>query len=351
MNYPRDKMKNEKLTIIYEKRLSAMKNVNDNLICNLNKLMDIKLIEFKTLKYHNNFIRKFEFLYELLDSFRVFFMIRRTDKILFTEPKKIIVKLFSLLPNKKYVILHHVDEKDLYTCKWFPFFNLTNTLKRYNIVFCPSKFTQKQVHFLKTQLFDYGINHSIFYPRKKTKQAPYILSVGTERPRKNMENLLKSFKIIKKTHPNLKLIKLGVANQVDRKRTLGYIKKLGLKDIIFKGFMDYEDIPSYYSNAELLLFPSLLEGGGFPPMEAMACGCPVVTSNIPPMNEISYCQMLADPLDPKDLAEKCNMVLSDDTLKKELIKKGIKRAKDFDWRKSAETIYKHIKEDNVLQKL
>ncbi len=164
-----------------------------------------------------------------------------------------------------------------------------------------------------------------------------------------MKNLLEAFSILKKDFKDLKLVKVGNPDSLgltgNREKTLEYIKEFNLQDdVIFTGFVKDEDLPKYYSGAELSLFLPLLSGFGLPIAEAMACGCPVVTSDRNPMKEIvGKTQLTADPLNPKEIAEKCKEVLQNKELQNRMRKEGIKRAELFDWNRTARKIMEAIR--------
>jgi len=93
--------------------------------------------------------------------------------------------------------------------------------------------------------------------------------------------------------------------------------------------------------AELFIYPSLYEGFGLPPLEAMACGCPVITSNTSSLPEVvGDAGIMVDPYDVNEIAKAIDLVLSNENLRNEMIEKGLKQAKKFSWRKTAEETLK-----------
>jgi glycosyltransferase involved in cell wall biosynthesis len=107
--------------------------------------------------------------------------------------------------------------------------------------------------------------------------------------------------------------------------------------------IEEKDLPKLYSGAKLLLFPSLLEGFGLPIVEAMACGCPVVTSNRNPMQElVGPEQLTIDPLNPDEIARICKVILSDNSYRNAMIQKGLERSKKFNWEITAKDTYDFI---------
>lgn len=190
-----------------------------------------------------------------------------------------------------------------------------------------------------------GVDHNIFKPTEGRPPIPqpYILFVGSEHPRKNLETLLKAFALLKKQEAfrDLKLLKVGKAGggETDfRKYTLKVVHELGLEsEVIFTDFVATEELPLYYSQAECFVFPSLYEGFGFPPLEAMACGCPVVVSNVTSLPEIvGDAAIQVEPLNAEALALAISSILRDAKLKCELRSKGLKRARRFSWERTAQ---------------
>jgi len=120
------------------------------------------------------------------------------------------------------------------------------------------------------------------------------------------------------------------------------IKDLGNESmIILTGYVPKKHLVALYSGALVFIYPSFYEGFGLPPLEAMACGCPVVVSNVASLpgvcGEAAY---YVDPDDVESIAEGMYKVLSDDSLRQSLIEKGLERAKLFSWEKSAK---EHLK--------
>ncbi len=166
---------------------------------------------------------------------------------------------------------------------------------------------------------------------------PYILYVGTLEPRKNIPTLIKAFEIVKKTNMDKKLVITGKMGwKCDS--IFEYVAAKGLqKDIIFTGYVPNADLPGLYNNADLLIYPSQYEGFGLPPLEAMACGCPVITSNTSSLPEVvGDAGVQIDPSSPHSLADAVLWLLNDDSIRKEFAKKGLEQSRQFSWRKCAE---------------
>ncbi len=188
-----------------------------------------------------------------------------------------------------------------------------------------------------------GIDHRLFKPTsRRLVDYPYILFVGSEHPRKNLGGLLRAFAILKSegSFPGLKLVKVGKAGGPEaefRKHSRQLIDGLNIAgDVIFTDYIAEADLPAYYSGAECFVLPSHYEGFGFPPLEAMACGCPVIVSNAASLPEITgEAALKVEPQDSNALAEAIYRVLRDKRLRQELISRGFEQAKQFSWERTA----------------
>jgi len=201
-----------------------------------------------------------------------------------------------------------------------------------------------------------GVDHQLFKPTsRRFTNYPYLLFVGSEHPRKNFAGLLKAFSRLKgeSRFKNLKLVKVGEAGGSEaefRKHTLQVINELEISaDVIFTDYVAEEELPVYYSNAECFILPSFYEGFGFPPLEAMACGCPVIVSNRSSLPEIAgEAAIQVEPNDIEGIATAIREVLTYQQLRKSLINKGFKRAATFTWEHTAEQtlqVYCEVMED------
>ncbi|MBW1690536.1 MAG: glycosyltransferase family 4 protein [Deltaproteobacteria bacterium] len=164
----------------------------------------------------------------------------------------------------------------------------------------------------------------------------YFLFVGTLDPRKNFKRILKAFELLKPQQYDVHLALIG--GQGWKNKTFWKSLKIHpLKEYIhYIGYVDRGELAEYYRNALCLLFPSLYEGFGFPILEAMACGTPVISSNISSMPEIAGdAAILVDPYNVVALAKAMHKVLTDGKLRKVLIKKGFGRVKNFSWEQCA----------------
>jgi glycosyltransferase involved in cell wall biosynthesis len=160
----------------------------------------------------------------------------------------------------------------------------------------------------------------------------YVLFLGGISPLKNMGNLLRGFARLVRSH-DLDLVLAGF-KRWSFERELAPIQELELQDRVkYVGYVPDEELAALYSAAECLALPSWYEGFGIPIVEAMACGCPVVTSSgrhaAPEV--AGGAALLVDPADPASIAAGLCQVLDDPKLRADLIAKGLVRSRQFDW--------------------
>ncbi len=166
---------------------------------------------------------------------------------------------------------------------------------------------------------------------------PFILSLGTLEPRKNFTGLIEAYALLK--DKGLKLVIAGGKGWL-YEEIFARVEELGLKDkVIFPGFVADEDLPALYNLARLFVFPSLYEGFGLPPLEAMACGTPVVTSDRPSLPEVvGEAGLMVEATDSQALAKAIERALTDEDLRQEMKEKGLKQAARFTWDAAAEKL-------------
>lgn len=181
---------------------------------------------------------------------------------------------------------------------------------------------------------------------KYSIQDNFFLYVGGFSPRKNILGIIESFSLLdSKIKKNYKLVitgKKGLSYKIYKSRA----HELNISDnVIFTDFVPLSDMPIFYNAAEMLVYPSFYEGFGLPPLEAMACGTPVITSNITSLPEIyRESAILVNPYDQSELKTSMEKILFDSTLKSSLIKKGFNTSEIYSWKKTAiDTIHAYKK--------
>jgi len=176
----------------------------------------------------------------------------------------------------------------------------------------------------------------------------YILFVGNIEPKKNLERLIKAFSLLREsTKLKHKLVITGKKGWKSDS-VFKTVEDLGLREeIIFTGYFPEQDLPKLYSMSDLFVFPSIYEGFGIPPLEAMACETPVLASNRGALPETTggNCLMV-DPFDIESIVNGMYRLITDQKLRKESIKKGKEWVKQFTWDKTARRtieVYKQVK--------
>jgi glycosyltransferase involved in cell wall biosynthesis len=165
----------------------------------------------------------------------------------------------------------------------------------------------------------------------------FVLGLGTLQPRKNFERLIEAYARVRgEVGTEIALVIAGgkgwmyggIFERVD---------ELGLQDAVcFPGYVSDQDLPALYSLADLFAFPSLYEGFGIPPLEAMACGTPVVVANVSSLPEaVGDAAVMVDPLDVDALAEAMRCILVDASMRQQMAQRGVEWARRFTWDQAA----------------
>lgn len=185
---------------------------------------------------------------------------------------------------------------------------------------------------------------------------PFVLFVGNVKPHKNLRNALLGFKdyLLNEKTTETKFVIVG--------RRDGFItgdpeintmvQDPILKDKVhFTGWVQHEDLPALYQQAKAFVFPSFYEGFGFPPLEAMAAGCPVISSNTSCMPEIyGDAALYFNPTNTNEIAEVLHRILNDDEVRNNLIGKGLQQSKKYNWQDSVNKKMNWIEAHNSLSK-
>ena len=175
----------------------------------------------------------------------------------------------------------------------------------------------------------------------------FVLYAGNVKPHKNLERLIEAFDLVRKRGlDHLKLVLIGdeISKYASLRRA---VHRYGLhKYVRFLGYLPEETLAVMYRLAGVFVFPSLYEGFGLPPLEAMASGTPVVTSNVSSLPEVAGdAAVLVDPYDASAIADGIHDVLTNETLRSTLRRKGLARAREFSWETSVRrvhAIYKQV---------
>ncbi len=268
----------------------------------------------------------------------------RTDKSLFLKTIKLLISIFT---KGKY----QADSLDY--LDW----STGRSLRKAKKIIAVSNFTKQEIlNFYprinpnKIRVIHNGYNHRLYRPIKNQKKIeavlnkyglipPYFLYVGRLEKKKNTPYLLEAFSLLKEDYPNwpLKLTLVGSASfgYDEVKYVIEYFNLSS--DINMPGWIEDEDMPYVYRAALAFIFPSKHEGFGIPVIEAMACGTPTAVSDLPVLREVAEtASLFFNQNDPRAIADKMIKLYQNKDLRADLIKRGLKRANQFSWRKSAQ---------------
>lgn len=163
----------------------------------------------------------------------------------------------------------------------------------------------------------------------------FLIYTGSVYPHKNVRRMIRAFLQLRK-----KKIKLAIvcSRSIFRERLESFVRLLGARrKVLFLGFVPDEELKILYSEAVAFVQPSLMEGFGLPALEAMSCGCPIVSSKASCLPEVyGEAALYFDPLDTKDITEKLKIILDNSLLRKKLIRKGREQVKKHTWEMAAQ---------------
>ncbi len=264
---------------------------------------------------------------------------------------------FSISPKTKLAVTVHDLSPfvfpELYNFKgrlWHKLLNVRRTLERATVI-CPvSQFTKDEIVRLfeipseKIRVVHPGIDHKLFHPDLAVEQlrdvrnrynlpGDFILFLNTIEPRKNLSGVISAMERLPRPTHLVIAGKRGwkyrsILDSIERSPRARYISYLD--------YVSAADKPFIMKLARALIYPSFYEGFGFQPLEAMALAVPVIASQVASLPEVlSQAALLVNPHDSSDLARAIEDVLGDDELREKLIQRGLERAKQFSWERTA----------------
>ena len=261
--------------------------------------------------------------------------------------------LFSPIPeaplygNCRYIVMVHDLIPIRFPNKFSPLtayfrYYIPPVLQQAQHIICNSQSTARDItNFYQISsnkitpiLLAHDANH--FRPQKvEMRKRPYFLYLGRQDPYKNLHRLITAFAKL----PNCQDYELWLVGSVDKRYTPQLqlqVAELGINSQVkFLNYVPYSDLPKIINQAIALVFPSLWEGFGFPVLEAMACGTPVITSNISSLPEVAGdAAILINPHSTREITEAMELIATDKQLCDRLSIAGINRAKQFSWSKT-----------------
>lgn len=231
---------------------------------------------------------------------------------------------------------------------------ISSAIKRAQKVIAVSEFTKNDIlHHYRTQKEKVAVTYEsaedFCWISQKTREEilekygimkPYLLYVGNAYPHKNLELLIIAFGELKKIRPQLRLVLVGRQDYFYARLKKLVVEK-NIQDVIFPGYVPDQDLDIIYRNCLLYVFPSLYEGFGLPPLEAMSKGVPVLSSDHQCMREIlGESAFFCNAYSTKSLLEGIEKILSDEALRKNLAEKGYLKSNSYSWRAMAEETLK-----------
>ena len=224
---------------------------------------------------------------------------------------------------------------------------------------CVSEYTKKELRRFvhvdprKVEVIYNGVDHTIFQPRDKIEcrkklglplNSTLVLNVGSEEPRKNIPFLLNAFHKFNKEIPTSYLIRIGEKTSAIQKQ----IHNLGLNNKVLY-FSNMPNIELFYNASDMLVFPSTYEGFGFPPLEAMSSGCPVIASDATSIPEVvGDAGILVHPGELDSFIHGMITICANETLRNKLIEIGLKQSGGFSWKRCARQTIELYKKTYVI---
>jgi glycosyltransferase involved in cell wall biosynthesis len=203
------------------------------------------------------------------------------------------------------------------------------------------KLTTKEASKICTIYEGLTLEDRLLGPQPPILPKKFFLYVGNAYPHKNLEFLVKTFWQFLKRYPDFYLILVGPPSYFYQRLKSFVAEKKESQHIIFPGFVSDQDLPYYYQQATAYIFPSLYEGFGLPPLEAMFYRLPVLSSNSSCLPEIlGDVVLFFDPQNDQDLLRKMNIVSKDQDLREDLINRGLEQIKKYSWSKMVGEIIK-----------
>ncbi len=182
----------------------------------------------------------------------------------------------------------------------------------------------------------------------------YILFVGNIEPKKNIRTLLRVQKNLREKGLPHKLVIVGKRSWSSKAELNEIKRQIEQGNVVRPGYIDRKDLPYVYQMADVFVFPSLYEGFGFPPLEAMACGTPVVSSITGALDEtIRDAALTVEPQNVHKIVQAISSIITDSQIRENCIKKGMEISGRFNWKRTAEqtlSVYREVSETNDRQK-
>lgn len=272
----------------------------------------------------------------------------------YTVPFGVAGKRVAMVHDMAFWVCPDTVEKK--TLRWLKR-NIRRYCRRADVVVTVSEFSRQEIHqylgipLEKIEVVHNGVDHLNYHPgysqmqietvkKKYGIEGDYLLYLGTLEPRKNLVILVEAYRLLRECLPDTPKLVLAGKRGWMYEGIFEKVADCGLeKEVLFPGYLSETDVPLLLCGAKVFVFPSLYEGFGIPPLEAMACGTPVVVSDAASLPEVvGDAGLLAPPEDAGKLEKQIERLLVDDILRENCIRAGLSRAREFTWEKSAEKL-------------
>jgi len=268
---------------------------------------------------------------------------------LYRNKQPILINFCNVAPlvyKNQIITIHDVAfmvNPNWFNKKFVMFYNflIPRIAKKARMILTVSDFSKREiVNYLHVQsdkinVVYNGISNLSMQQFETNKYGSYILVVGSIDQRKNIHRLIQAFN--KVNNNNIKLLVAGDISSIFNNNDNDSLKSN--EKIIFLGRVSDDDLATLYTNALLFVYPSLYEGFGIPPLEAMYYNCPTIVSNIESLKEIcGEASLFVNPYNIDDIAKKIELLASDEFLRNNLIKKGKQNIEKYSWQKSTDII-------------
>lgn len=276
-------------------------------------------------------------------------------KFLRSKGNPLVVNFSNTLPvfyENKIVTIHdiiHIKYPVSYSYRKYYEFVFLLMIKYSKHIITGSKFSKNEIaNFFKIDKSKISVVYSgvdeKFRPIKENYKENYILAVSSIAYHKNFTKLVEAFMKVKIKNVNLYIVG-GVNEKIFGSKSRRLLEEIKNDDRVkILGRVDDDTLIKLYSNALCFVYPSLYEGFGIPPLEAQACGCPVVLSDIPVFREIyGDSATFFNPFDAQDIADKIEEAITNRSLRNSLKEKGLENVKKFTWENSAKSFFKILK--------
>ena len=268
------------------------------------------------------------------------------------------IPLLKIPADKRVVIIHDINHlvninKISAIKKIYARYMISAAVKKSDRVITDSFFSRNEIikHVLtegkEIKTLYCGINNEVLenYIKPPYKEniklkynlpENYILYVGSIKRHKNLISVLRAFRLLLQDYSNKKLVVIGVKpDEFFNNREFDNLKN----GVILPGYITENELPAIYANALCLVFPSLYEGFGLPPLEAMSCGCPVIASNVTSIPEVcDDAALYFDPLNIEEIVSTMKQIIEDNKTVSQLKEKGFNNLKRFTWQIFAQNL-------------